>query len=292
MAEVYLSTGAFRSKVLSEIIQQCLEHGISRLELSSGLEYRPDLLVPVRATAGRQIKYLIHNYFPVPEKPFVLNLAASVDDILQTSIDFCRNAIDLAAELGAPFYSVHSGFALNLTPELLGKPQAQSRIPVAEYTPYATAYAIFAESVASLAKYAASRGIKLLIENNVVSPRYLEGHGTNGLLMATSAEIVQFMRDLNDPNLGLLVDTGHVNVTASALGFERERFIESVSPYICAFHVSSNDGQIDQNLPVDGSDWFCPLLRDFSHLPFVVEAYSLNWEQIAMQLRTLDELLA
>lgn len=292
MAEVYFSTGVFQSRSITEIVDQCLHHRVDHIELSSGIEYQSNLLDPVWATTGSSIKYMIHNYFPPPEKAFVLNLASSDYEILRKSIDFCRNAIDLAVKLEAPFYSVHSGFALNLTPELLGSPSAQSLIPATQYIPYETAYTTFAESIALLTKYAASKGIKLLIENNVVSPYYLKQQGKNGLLMTFADEIVRFMRDLNDPWLGLLVDTGHVNVTATALGFSRKQFIEAVAPYVCAFHISSNDGITDQNLPFDESDWFSPIMGAFSRLPFVIEAYKLTFEQMSAQRQLLNKLLS
>lgn len=292
MTEIYLSTGALQTTDLAEILKQCLEHGIEHVELSSGVEYRPNPLEPVWASIDGKIKYLIHNYFPTPEKPFVLNLASSDAEILQRSIDFCKAALDLTSKLGGPFYSVHSGFAMNLTPDLLGNPSAQSLIPSSEYTPYATAYAIFAGSVEMLTKYAASKGVRLLIENNVVSPHYLQRHAENGLLMASADEIIKLMQDLNDPNLGLLVDVGHVNVSATALGFDRKEFMESVAPYIGAFHLSGNDGILDQNLPFNETDWFCPILHEFSRdLPLVIEAYKLSWAQIQEQYQVLDRVL-
>ena len=38
-------------------------------------------------------------------------------------------------------------------------------------------------------------------------------------------EIVRLMKDVSSQNLGLLLDVGHLNVSASALGYERENFI-------------------------------------------------------------------
>lgn len=287
---VYWSTGAFRQPTLAHIIEFSLAHGICHIELSSGVEYQPDLLDPVRASLG-DIHYLVHNYFPPPADPFVLNLAASDRQMLQRSLDLCRTAIDLSAELGAPFYSVHSGFAFRLTPDLLGDPVAQSRVPKSEQIPYEVAYGIFAESVATLADYASSKGLRLLIENNVVSPLYLQRHGENALLMASAVEIDRFMQDMGHPALGILVDTGHVKVTSAVCGFQREKFLETLAPYIGAFHLSDNDGVRDQNLPFDEGAWFCAFLRDFPGIPVVVEAYGLSWEQMQHQSRVLEAVL-
>lgn len=287
---VYLSTGAFRCQSLGEIVEFSLEHGIDHIELSSGVSYRPNLLEPVRATNGT-IHYLVHNYFPPPEDPFVLNLAASDTQILRRSRDLCQIAIDLTAKLGAPFYSVHSGFAFQLSPNLLGDPSAQAHLPNSRYVSYDVAYSIFVESVTILTEYARSKGVRLLIENNVVSPLYLAKHGNNALLMASADEIIRLIQDVNDPNLGVLVDVGHLKVTATALGFQREQFVEIVAPYIGAFHLSDNDGYTDQNLPFDETTWFCPLLRESCEVPIVIEAYELSWQQMQRQYEVLYAVL-
>lgn len=282
----YLSTGAFRTRSLPEILRQCAELGINHLELSSGVAYQPGLLDTVRSAPRTAMRFLVHNYFPPPAESFVLNLASSDPQILRRSLEFCKAAIDLSAELGAPFYSAHSGFAFNLTPEMLGKPEAQSKISASQS--YEAAYAAFLESARMLAGYAASRGLKFLIENNVVSPRYLERAGANALLMSTAEEIVRFLQDANDPNLRLLVDVGHVNVSATALHFEREQFIERVAPYIEAIHLSGNDGVTDANQPFDASAWFFPLLKEFVLTPLVIEVYHLSPGQIQAQYRALE----
>lgn len=285
--EAYISTGAFRFKELAEIIHFSTNHGIDRIELSSGVAYKPNLLDQVRATNQMQITYLVHNYFPPPKEPFVINLASSSPEIRKLSIDFCREAIDLSSELGAPFYSVHSGFAFDMPPDILGKPRTQRQIPKSAYVPYDEAYDVFKETIIGLAKHARSKGVRLLIENNVVSPAYMTEHNDKTLLMASADEITQLITDVDDSTLGVLVDVGHVNVTAHAIGFRREEFIETLAPHIGAFHLSDNDGQTDQNHPFGEDAWFLPLLKDFPDVPMVIEAYDLTWKQMEQQCRVL-----
>lgn len=71
-----------------------------------------------------------------------------------------------------------------------------------------------------------------------------------------------------------------------------EEFIESVAPYVEAFHLSDNDGQKDQNRPFDETAWFCPVLRDFSNLPCVIEVYSLSPDEIEKQVGILETVLS
>jgi sugar phosphate isomerase/epimerase len=286
--DVYISTGAFPSKELTEIIAFSIDHGIHRIELSSGITYNPRLLDQVRNTKPGPMKYLVHNYFPPSKEPFVLNLASSNEGIRARSLDLCESAIDLSAQLEAPFYSVHAGFTFDPSPDLLGKPKDQGEISLDEHTPYDEAYAILLENVINLAERAHSKGLRLLIENNVVAPAYLTEQNRNTLFMATADEILRFIADVDHPAFGVLIDTGHVNVTATALNFRPKAFVETLSPHIGAFHLSENNGREDENLPFGVNAWFYPMLKNFPDVPVVIEAYNLTWEQMETQFRALE----
>jgi len=290
--EAYISTGAFCFNELTKIIDFSINHGIDHIELSSGIAYQPNLLNQVRDTNKTRINYLIHNYFPPPEEPFVLNLASPDRQTRKRSLELCHRAIDLTSTLGGPFYSVHSGFAFDMPPDFLGNPRAQRQISKNACIPYDQAYDIFAENVINLTRDAGSKGVQFLIENNVVSPFYINDHNRRALLMASADEIVQLITDVDDSNLGVLVDVGHVNVTANALGFRREQFIDTLAPHIGGFHLSDNNGRTDQNLPFGKDAWFLPLLRDFLNVPIVIEAYHLSWTQMERLYQILDVLAA
>jgi len=281
-SDLYVSTGAFTASSLGEILRTCRDHGIDRVELSSGLQHAPDFLAPVHATP--ELAYLVHNYFPPPAEPFVLNLASTDSSTLARSHAMAREAIDLAAQLGAPFYSVHSGFALNLTPALLGNPAGQAAAAAHQHVSRDDAYAIFLRSVSQLADHARSRSIRLLVENNVLSPIYLAKHGANPLLLCDADEILRFFRDLSDDSVGLLLDVGHAKVSATALGFAPADFLIRVAPHIGAWHLSDNDGIADQNRPLDETAWFFPHLREHAPVPIVLEIYRLTPGQLREQL--------
>ncbi len=260
--------------------------GITHIELSSGVSPAPDLLSSVRSYKDR-LEFLVHNYFPPPASSFVLNLAALDDDTLQRSRQHCRSAIDLAAELSCPFYSVHSGFALRIRPEMLGQPDAQSIAPL---DPYEKAYAVFVQSVQELCKHCDERGIDFVIENNVLAPKLAQTGRANSLLMSRAEEVVRLMNDVSHPRLGLLVDTGHVKVSATALGFTPESFIRDTADFIRAFHLSDNNGLADQNRTFDRDAWFAPALKDFPSSTIVVEAYKLTAQQMRSSLDLAESL--
>lgn len=272
---IYISTGSFKTREVDEIFDICFDQGFCRLELSSGTRFAEDILDLVRRFRRKPMHYLVHNYFPPHRIPFVLNLASLDQDTLERSRSHCRMAIDLAAELGAPFYSVHTGAAMHASPEDLGKPQTHLIHRNAD-----KAYSVFVESVSELSCYAMTKGVWLLIENHVVAPFNLI-EGENRFLFASTAEdIVQLIEDVRSPQLGILLDMGHLKVTARSLGFDPLKVVERVAPYIRAFHLSENDGRSDENLPFDGKAWFMDLLSEFPGATYIIEAYRLDPAEI------------
>ncbi|PDW04025.1 sugar phosphate isomerase/epimerase family protein [Candidatus Viridilinea mediisalina] len=210
--------------------------------------------------------YLIHNYFPPPAIPFVLNLASADTTVYQHSLELVEQALELTAQLGAPFYSVHAGFitdptAFGTTSFVFPPPQ----------NPEDTAAALqrFISAMHRLADTAQRRGVYLLIENNICSHELV-----GKLLLQNADEFLQFFQALPHPNLGILLDTGHLNVSAHTLGFDRLAFIEQVAPYIKAFHIHDNDRQADLHQPIQPDSWILEVLKrpEFVALPIVVEA--------------------
>jgi sugar phosphate isomerase/epimerase len=118
---VFASSGVFDAPDLVSVLELASGWGVTHIELSSGVPYAKDLVEVVRSRRS-EFRFLVHNYFPPPPNPFVLNIASSNPAVLKSSIDHCLSAIRVAAELGAPFYSVHAGYALDPKITDLGRP--------------------------------------------------------------------------------------------------------------------------------------------------------------------------
>ena len=161
-------------------------------------------------------------------------------------------------------------------------------MPEQSIVPYDTAYTIFLESIVEVNEYASKRDVGLLIENNVVTPIHMKEGKKDTFLMVRATEIKKLMDDVNDDNLGLLVDTGHLNVTANAFGYDRLDFLEETKPYIKAFHLSDNDAKKDQNLQLNDEFWILPHLKEFTNSVMILEVYNLTPEGIKKQLGLID----
>jgi len=284
-SSIYVSSGAFKAASVSALFELSYQADILNLELSSGLQWSPTILDEVRNAKDR-CSLLVHNYFPPPEQPFVLNLASKDPAVVRQSREHCRRAIDLCAEIKAPFYSVHSGYAFDVEPSLLGKKLSHvRRFPLDE------AKKIFIESLQGLCEYGHPQGIDLLIENNVVAPMNLIDGKNCLLLSATDEDLLEIRERVGSKHLFFLVDFGHVKVTSLALGFAPTSFTRTLADGIRAFHLSDNDGFQDSNDMFDEKAWFLPMLKDFRNQVFVIESYRLEISQIKKCVQTIENAL-
>jgi sugar phosphate isomerase/epimerase len=271
---IYISTGAFQTSSLDEMLGICDELKFYHIELSSGLPWSEHLDADIR-TVRNKCQCLVHNYFPPPEVPFVLNLAAKDPEILRRTREHCQHAIALSAELGAPFFSVHSGFAFEARPSQLGGDLRDApRIPLAE------AREIFIDSLRLLCDLASRHHVGLAIENNVVTRMNLIDGKNLLLLGATADDLLELCDAVHSDALGLLIDVGHLHVTAGALSFDERLFLRRLESRIVAFHLNDNDGLSDSNQIFDQNAWFIPELRRFRNRTMVIESYALSVTQL------------
>jgi len=263
---VYVSTGALAGKTVAEALAAATRLGLGAVELSSGMPHDP--AAAMTATAARQqFKLLVHNYFPAPADPFVLNLAAADPAVLDRSRAHARAAMDLSAKLGAPFYAAHAGFMMQPQVSDLGRPFGTD----APLTPRADALALFTDSVRDLLAYGRGLGVGFLVENNVVAPFNAPNGRNDRLLLADPDEMLAFAAAIDDPGFGYLLDTGHLQVSARTLGFDLDAAMTALAPYIRAFHLSDNDGAADTNEPFGPDAWFLPWLRTCADAAVVIE---------------------
>ncbi len=252
--------------------------GFNAIELGGGITVDDSSLSQITRTGA---KFLIHNYFPPPQETFVLNLASENNDILKRSLDMVSNAIDFAVHIGAPFYSVHAGFITD--PEFF---DGTSFVFPSPRSPDQADCAVsrFTTAMKTVVDYAERRGIGILIENNVCSEQ-LRGK----LLLQTAEEFLSLFSVLQSSHLGLLLDTGHLNVSAHTLGFDRASFIDKMVPYIKAMHIHDNNGIADTHQPIEPSSWVLEILRrpEFAALPLVIEAKFDNMAQLCRHVEWL-----
>lgn len=279
---LYVSTGAFRARDLPTILEIAHRCAVRGIELASGLALTE---ADLERLHGHEMAWLVHNYVPAPPEPFTLNLASAEPATRARSMALATTAIRLAAAIGAPFYSVHSGFIAELVPDQLGRAGEALGVPEITAEERARALDRFEAAVLPLADEADAQGVDLLLENNVAETAPVAA----ALLNVTGEAINACLERLDHPRLGVLLDLGHAKVSATALGQDPHEWVEEVAARVRCLHLSENDGHRDQNLPFDETAWFWPHLERFRHVPWVIEAYRLEPPVLAEQVALLEQ---
>lgn len=259
---IYISTGGFRDKTANAVSEELFRAGIRAIELSGGA-HSGTLLNDLQALTP-SIQFQIHNYFPPPSDPFVLNLGSLDPEVGGRSVAHVEKALEWCRVLGGDRYSFHAGFLLDPKVNELGK-----RIPSRRLFDRDECIDVFVRRVTRLAGIAANDGIALMIENNVLSARNAQEFPANPLLMCDPQECMEVM-ELLPPDVKQLVDVAHLKVSANSLGFDPAGMFELCGDRIAGYHLSDNNGLEDSNKPFDELAWFWP------HLNPNVDYYSVE----------------
>jgi sugar phosphate isomerase/epimerase len=280
---VFVSTGGMSCESVLEAVETLIGHGIGRIELSGG-RHSENLLADLQRLRDAAV-FQVHNYFPPPPAPLVLNLGSLDAAVAEATLEHMGEAMRWAVALGRPVYSFHAGFLLDPAVSELGR-----RIAARPLYDRAESMARFIERVGLLAREAAQLGVTLLIENNVVSAANFAEFGCDPLLMTGPDEAVHVMRNTPE-EVGLLVDVAHLKVSARTLGYDPVVMLDRCENWIRAYHLSDNDGTQDSNDPVSADCWFWRhLKRNLDY--YSIEVYRRSAEALADQLRLVESMLA
>jgi sugar phosphate isomerase/epimerase len=285
---IFVSTAVFQSDDFRSVIDICQNYSLKNLELGflAGLNGN-DLRKLGELRTDSDFHFLIHNYFPPPPEPFVLNLADYNEPSWSLSIDHCKKAIDLASALQCPFYSLHAGFCFRAAPAHLGR-----KITAVSLIPKEEARRVFIHSLQLVADYARKKNVRIAIENHVVEADNRVNGENPYFLGVTADDLLELVADVQRENVGVLLDLGHLKVSANTLGFSPEEFIEKLSPKIIAIHFHDNNGIKDEHSGIAGDSWFWKPIRE--NLPGdlygILEVEHLDPEEITRQVRLISSL--
>ncbi|WP_027419905.1 TIM barrel protein [Crocinitomix catalasitica] len=236
----YISSACVKHAKIKDSLIELSEFGFKSIELSGGTRPYPELKKDlVSLKKDLELNLLLHNYFPPPIKDFVLNLASSNSDILNSSIDHCKKAIELSYLLDSKIFGFHAGFYIDILTSEIGKKINAKAINTQEKS-----LDIFCESYTELVNFA-GKDVKLYVENNVISTENFKSFNEKNPLMLTSVTDYEELSDRIDFNL--LLDVAHLKVSCQTLNNNFQSSLQelfSISDYI---HVSDNNGMVDSN---------------------------------------------
>ena len=261
---LYLSSMALRGQRVKEFCSNNQWSWVQNVELSAG-PIEADIMKTLRHLKKNKIKFLLHNYFPVPIQPFVVNLCSVNDHIYSRSKNLIINAVKLSQLFGLKNYTFHSGFFIDPHPSDLGKIFNGKLINKDLGTKR------FLDAVSEIRDIANKLNVSISIENNVLTKKMLAKFDKD-VLMCTSIENTDILFSMLPRDVKLLVDLGHLKVSSNTLDFSIDKFMNKFCDRINALHLSDNDGHEDQNKVFAQTSWiynYYDLKPDFISLEVI-----------------------
>jgi sugar phosphate isomerase/epimerase len=286
---LYVSTNCFPDRSPDGILTAIRQGGWTHVEFS-GINTSPSAAISLcRRLRSEGVEVLLHNYFPPSDEPFVLNLASTDPELQRRSRVHCQEAIILSAELGAPFFAAHAGFAADLPPSVLGDHQRLRRFCQEGHglQPVKEANAVFAESVKSLAEFGRRYGVRFLIENHVAEEALGPDAARLLLLCLEAEDFIELAKATGVEDFGVLLDVGHLRCTSGVLGFSKEEFCQALSSWIYAFHLSDNDGRRDAHRPFDADSWFLDVIGSLPEAAATLEFNGCSNAELARSMQVI-----
>ena len=278
----YISTQA-RPSDISSLIQFCNEETVG-IELSSGCSLGINAFFDIISNYELNVRF--HNYFPLPEEPFVIDVASVDNRNRQLSVNFIKKNLLVSKRLGLTYYSFHAGFTTSPLPRELGgtfeKKALTSQLVKDSLDRFYT-------SMNELIKFSHDLGIQLLIENNVVA----QNNFVDGLSVAhlsNHQEILAFFQEFNSDKVGLLLDTAHYYISENSLrdtNFFADR-ISELQDFTKVVHHSNTCQLQDCNRPLEENYWFKKYISNFLHCDHVLEIKNVSNDKIKSSLYVLE----
>ena len=270
---VYISTGGARERTALSLAWDLIRSGWSGgIELSGGA-YDPRCEVEFDQLLSSGLPVMTHNYFPPPATPFVLNLSDPEPKAFEMAENLILQALQMSSRASAKYLGLHAGFLFTPNVAELGK-----RINSSSGLGRHDATEVMCERLNSLADTADDFGITLLLENHVLSSQNLSSVGKNFLLMVDPQEILAILTRFNG-RIGLLLDVGHLKVSAQTLNFDFEHALTELAPRAKGLHLSHNFGYADEHLPIlDSEPWHSLLPQNLDF--YTLEAHTSDIQEL------------
>jgi len=267
-----------------DVLKTYARVGLRNIELGASHKY-VDSLSPTKFKQYDS-RFIAHHYFPPPREPFVVNLASQDPMILNRSKAQIKRSIEFCHSLGIKLFTFHAGFRADPDDKL----RFSQEQPVA---PYEIVFNTFVNSIKEIDSYARKKGVRIAIENNVLS-EYNVVNGQNRFLLFCEAEDFEKLWErIPSANVGILLDLGHLKPTSHWLDFDKYKFIEKVRDRVFAIHIHDNNGLVDEHKKLDATSWCFEVIgrKCFIKLPIVLESTRLPIDEIIQQVSLIEKIL-
>ena len=267
---------------ISDVLATCKKENISNVELGSNHIYEKNFKKIIQQY---DFRFLVHNYFPIPKKSFVVNIASLNKQIRTISIQHVKKAINFCKVTNSKLYTVHPGF--------LADPITASRTKN-NYDfiwnnnnlnqNYDLAFNNMLSSLKKIVHFAKDKKVRVAIETEGSFKK------KNLLLMQKPNEYNELFKYFKPNDLGINLNIGHLNLASRAFKFSKFEFVKKLKQYILAIELSHNNGIEDQHLPLKRNAWYWKIINDpdFSKVYKILEFRNTSIKNIKNVLKLLN----
>jgi sugar phosphate isomerase/epimerase len=262
--KIFVSTTfAKNDSKISEVLLTCKKANISNIELGSNHCYEKNYKKIIKK---HKLNFIVHNYFPIPKKSFVVNIASANRLIRNLSIKHVKNAILFCKTTNSKLYTFHPGFIFDPVTASNSKKNYDfiwnNKIQKRNYN---TAFNLMLNALKKIIKFAKKNKVKVAIETEgSFKKKHL-------LLMQTPQEYKKLFKHFKPKDLGINLNIGHLNLASRGFKFSKNSFVDFIKPYVVALELSHNNGEEDQHLPLKRNAWYWKIIND----PFFIKTYKI-----------------
>ena len=225
-----------------------------------------------------RFNFCVHNYFPVPKKNLVLNLASQSNEIRKKSVSQIKKSILFSKKISANLYTFHPGFltdpkGANKTKKNYDFLWNNKKLLKVNYN---NSWKMMVASLKEIINFAKKNKVRIAIET--------EGsiQAKDHLLMQKPGEFKKFFKIFKYNEIGINLNIGHLNLASKAFNFNKLKFINLYSKHIVAMEISHNYGKKDDHLPIKKNSWYWKIVTDpkFKNIPKILEFRNTNIKKI------------
>jgi len=101
--------------------------------------------------------------------------------------------------------------------------------------------------------------------------------------MSDPEEMIYIMKN-TDKNVHLLLDVAHLKISSKTLKFDLVLAIKKLNKWVKGYHLSENNGKIDNNENFKHNSWFWPYIKKKLNY-YSLEIYNNNIDKILEQMK-------
>jgi sugar phosphate isomerase/epimerase len=296
MTNCYLSTSLCRNKSIQSSIIDCGYLSNKYIELSAPHpnESIDEVKKIIKNFLKEGYKFTLHNYFPPPNKSFVLNIASDEDEVIASCKELINNALQLSIVANSKVYGIHAGYLS----KAIAKENGMFEFNYEESS-YSNSLDYSIKFINSISKNFEKNNVKLIIENLFPSI------ARNSSLFCSLEQIDDLMKQVPQ-SVGLLLDLGHLNISSNIMKFSRDKFLDQfLKKYghrLYEVHISENNGFKDEHRALEKESWQFDALKKISDIKvenntkyeriYCLESRNAKEDQIISNLKSINEILS